>query len=72
MSQPKLCIDCRFYLKSPNFQNIVCSHPKAHHSLLDGSPNQFCIHLREPRPSASADRTCGPEGKWFEPKPQGE
>lgn len=65
MSDPKLCIDCRFLLEVPGIMNPICDHPKAHRSLVDGKSDQICALAR----AVSGKIGCGPEGNWWEPKP---
>ena len=79
----KLCQDCKWIVmplspetnmvgfRGPRWvmlaQEPMCNAPNASHSRVDGRPLQEAERLRGYRVS-----DCGPEGRWFEPKPQPE
>lgn len=62
----KLCKDCKYSNK--HGLAYYCEHPSVGYSHVDGEPNAVsCIVARAQRNYVD---TCGPQGKYFDPKPQ--
>ena len=72
--EKKLCVNCKYYRKSW-FEHIffrnnmydMCSSPNTTDDLVTGHKQRYCDMLRASR-WEELDYSCGPDGRFFEPK----
>ena len=74
MTKLLLCKDCKWYRKDwvshifyGNYHYDTCACPSTTQNPVTGNDNRFCDMLRAER-WKELDYSCGPEGKYFEPK----
>lgn len=71
VNEAKLCIDCK-YLSEGGFG--LCESPRNGFSVVDGKPKSVLARVsRADKVISLKDysrlESCGPEGRFFEPKP---
>lgn len=64
----KLCKDCRWCAIGSQF--AYCDHPSAEHDIVSGAAKNTCYFERSKGIGGTRDGLCGPDGKFWQPKPR--
>lgn len=69
MTKPKLCKNCRWAKLTYPTSMSVCFRPTERNTLITGRPHGRTAYCDLERKSVGVRETCGPDAKFFEPRP---